>query len=161
MYQIGDKIVYPMHGAGVIIDIEKKKDFSGEEQEYLILRIPIGHLRIAIPRNKMEEVGVRAVCTEEEMAHVMELLGGSMQAMSSNWNQRYRENLEKLKSGEIFEVANVVRDLTLLHREKGLSTGEKKMLTSAKNILISEMIIIEDLDPGTMDRRIEESIVST
>lgn len=160
MFEIGDKIVYPMHGAGVIVAIEKK-DFLGEEQEFLILRIPIGHLRIAIPKSKAEAAGVRSVCSCEDTQRVLEILGGVMEEMSSNWNQRYRENLERLKSGDIFEVANVVRDLTLLHREKGLSTGEKKMLTSAKNILISEMVVVEDSDTDTIDQKIEAYIVST
>lgn len=160
MFEVGDKIVYPMHGAGVIVAIETK-DFLGEEQEFLILRIPIGHLRIAIPRAKADEVGVRAVCTSEDTKQVREILGGEMEEMSSNWNQRYRENLERLKSGDIFEVANVVRDLTLLHREKGLSTGEKKMLTSAKNILVSEMVVVEDTDAESIEEKIETYIVST
>lgn len=160
MFEVGDKIVYPMHGAGVIVAIEKK-DFLGEEQEFLILRIPIGSLKIAIPRSKAEEVGVRAVSSGEDTQRVLEILGGVMEEMSSNWNHRYRENLERLKSGDIFEVANVVRDLTLLHREKGLSTGEKKMLTSAKNILVSELVIIEETDTDTMEQKIEAYIVST
>ncbi len=160
MFEVGDKIVYPMHGAGVIVAIEKK-DFLGEEQEFLILRIPIGQLRIAIPKSKADEVGVRFVCSNEDTERVIEILGGVMEEMSTNWNQRYRENLERLKSGDIFEVANVVRDLTLLHREKGLSTGEKKMLNSAKNILVSEMVVVKDLDTDTMEERIESYIVST
>ena len=160
MFNVGDKIVYPMHGAGVIVAIEKK-DFLGEEQEFLILRIPIGSLRIAIPRAKATEVGVRAVCTGADTDKVLELLSGEMEEMPSNWNQRYRSNLERLKSGDIFEVANVVRDLTLLNREKGLSMGEKKMLTNAKNILISEMDSVKDIDSDAIDQKIEATIVST
>ncbi len=160
MFNVGDNIVYPMHGAGVIVAIEKK-DFLGEEQEFLILRIPIGSLRIAIPRAKATEVGVRAVCTGADTDKVLELLSGEMEEMPSNWNQRYRSNLERLKSGDIFEVANVVRDLTLLNREKGLSMGEKKMLTNAKNILISEMVIVKDTDSDAIDQKIEATIVST
>lgn len=160
MFQVGDKIVYPMHGAGVIIAIEKK-EFSGEEMEYLILRIPIGHLRISIPRANAEEIGVRAVCTRDDTKRVMDLLRGEMEDMSTNWNQRYRDNLEKLKTGDIFMVADVVRDLSLLHNEKGLSTGEKKMLTSARNILVSEMIVVEDLEEAEIEQRIDACIFST
>lgn len=159
MFEIGDKIVYPMHGAGVIIAIEKK-EFSGEEMEYLILRIPIGHLRISIPRKNAADIGVRPVCSVDQTNRVQEVLGGKMEDMSSNWNQRYRENLEKLKTGEILSVADVVRDLTILHREKGLSTGEKKMLTSARNILVSEIVVMEDKTPEDVEAWIESNITS-
>lgn len=160
MFEIGDKVVYPMHGAGVIIAIEKQ-EFFGKEMEYLVLRIPTGHLRISIPRAKAADIGVRSVCTTEDTKKVLEVLGGEKEDMPTNWNQRYRDNLEKLKTGNIFSVADVVRDLTHLYREKGLSTGEKKMLTNAKNILVSEIIVVENLDSEIVEQEIEDRICNT
>lgn len=160
MFAIGDKVVYPMHGAGVIVAMEHR-DFLGEEVEYLIMSIPIGQLQISIPRCKAQEIGIRSVSSESETARVMQLLRADMEEMPANWNQRNRENLEKLKTGDIFEVADVVRNLTLLHREKGLSTGEKKMLTNARNILISEIIVVDDACQEEVEQLIDQAIGQT
>lgn len=158
MFEVGDKIVYPMHGAGTIEAIEEK-EFFGEMMEYLILRIPIGHIRIEIPRKNAREIGVREVCSLEESDKVLGILSGSMdEDMATNWSVRYRENLEQLKTGDIFAAAEVVRNLTLLHREKGLSTGEKKMLSNATDILVSEMVVVRGVDPDAMHQQIEELI---
>jgi len=153
MYKIGDKIVYPMHGAGIIEQIEKKM-ILGENREYYVLRVPCGDMKIMIPVNKSDDIGVRPVISPTEMDEVLSILHGDSTEMSSNWNRRYRENTEKLKTGDIRQVAEVVRNLLRIDREKTLSTGEKKMLSSARQILVSEMILTSDLDPAEADKLI-------
>jgi len=153
MYNIGDKIVYPMHGAGIIEQIEEKV-ILGERREYYVLRVPCGDMKIMIPVDKSDDIGVRAVITPEEMEEVLAILRGESTDMSNNWNRRYRENTDKLKTGDAREVAEVVRNLLRTDREKTLSTGEKKMLSSARQILVSEMILASNLDPAEADKLI-------
>lgn len=140
MYKVGDNVVYPMHGAGVIEAIEER-EVLGERQKYYIMALPIGDMKVMIPMDSAEEVGLRQVIDDEGVKRVYEILGGEETAMSTNWNRRYRANMEKIKSGDVFEVAEVVRNLTLRDRDKGLSTGERKMLESARQILISELVV--------------------
>ena len=157
MFIVGDKIVYPMHGAGVIEEIEEKK-ILGETRRYYILRVPCGDMKIMIPIESSDGVGVRNVMTELELGVVIESLQGETTEMSNNWNRRYRENMEKLKTGDAFEVAEVVRNLMRLDKEKKLSTGEKKMLSNAKQILQSEMILVKNIDIITAAAIIERTV---
>jgi CarD family transcriptional regulator len=138
MFNIGDKVVYPMHGAGVIESIEEK-EISGERLRYYIIKLPMGEMKAMVPLNKVKEVGLRQVIDACEILKVFEVLKSESTSMPLNWNHRYRANLEKIKSGSIFEVAEVVRNLATRDRQKGLSTGEKKMLENARRILISEL----------------------
>ncbi len=155
MFAVGDKIVYPMHGAGIIEKIEEKK-ILGEIRQYYVLRVPCGDMKIMIPVESCREVGVRNILSEEQLAGVLEVLYADATEMSSNWNRRYRENMEKLKTGDAFEVAEVVRNLMRLDREKKLSTGEKKMLTNARQILQSEIILVRGIDAREALRIVEE-----
>lgn len=148
MFDIGDKIVYPMHGAGIIEEIEEKK-ILGEVRKYYILKVPCGDMKIMIPIDSSYEIGIRAIVSIEEMTSILELLKSDSTEMSNNWNRRYRENMDKLKTGDIKNVAEVVRNLMRTDKEKKLSTGEKKMLSNAKQILISEMILVQDVDQDT------------
>ena len=141
MFNVGDKIVYPMHGAGTIDAIEEK-DILGEKHNYYIIKMP-GEVKVMVPTEKAEEVGVRNIINKEEAAKVMSVLGENETEMSQNWNKRYRDNMDKMKSGDIYEVADVVRNLSFKQKEKGLSTGEKKMLNNAKQILVSELVLAE------------------
>ena len=145
MFNIGDKIVYPMHGAGVIEAIEEK-EILGEKQKYYIMKLPIGDMKVMIPLNSVAEVGLRKVITDRDIDKVFEVLKSKKTAMSSNWNHRYRANLEKIKSGDIYKVAEVVRNLMLREKEKGLSTGERKMLENARQILVSELVLAKGID---------------
>ncbi|QSQ08938.1 RNA polymerase-binding transcription factor CarD [Koleobacter methoxysyntrophicus] len=145
MFNIGDKIVYPMHGAGVIEAIEEK-EILGEKQKYYIMKLPIGDMKVMIPLNSVAEVGLRKVIKDREIDKVFEVLKSKKTAMSSNWNHRYRANLEKIKSGDIYKVAEVVRNLMLREKEKGLSTGERKMLENARQILVSELVLAKGID---------------
>ncbi len=157
MYKIGDKIVYPMHGAGIIEQIEQKV-ILGERREYYVLRVPCGDMKIMIPVDKSDDIGVRSVISAEEMNEVLAILRGESTEMSANWNRRYRENTDKLKTGDAKEVAEVLRNLLRTDREKTLSTGEKKMLSSARQILVSEMILASDLDPAEADKLIGSTV---
>ena len=141
MFNVGDHIVYPMHGAGTIDAIEEK-DILGEKQSYYILKMP-GEVKVMVPTNKAEEIGVRNVIDKTSAEKVFEILEEDKTDMSQNWNKRYRDNMDKMKSGDIYEVADVVRNLSFKQKEKGLSTGEKKMLLNAKQILVSELVLAE------------------
>ncbi len=145
MFNIGDKVVYPMHGAGVIEAIEEKESL-GERQKYYVKRMPIGDMKVMIPIKNIKDIGVRQVAGEEEIEEVFNILRGDKSKMSSNWNRRYRANMEKIKSGNIFQIAEVVRNLALRDKEKGLSTGERKMLDNAKHILVSEIVLSKCMD---------------
>lgn len=155
VFNVGDKVVYPMHGAGVIEAVEER-EVLGERQKYYILRIPLGDMRVMVPLNNAREVGLRSVISEEDVKKVYEILGGAKTKMSSNWNRRYRANLEKMKSGDVFAVAEVVRNLAYRDREKGLSTGERRMLDNAKQILISELVVAQEAEEAEVQKAIEE-----
>lgn len=145
MFKVGDKVVYPMHGAGIIESIEEK-EVLGELKKYYVLRLPIGDMRLMVPINNVGELGLREVIDPEGVKRVLHILKSRENSTCTNWNRRYRANLEKIKSGSIFEVAEVVRNLTLREQEKGLSTGERKMLENAKQILISELVLAEEIE---------------
>lgn len=155
VFNVGDKVVYPMHGAGVIEAVEER-EVLGERQKYYILRIPLGDMRVMVPLNNAREVGLRSVISEKDVKKVYEILGGAKTKMSSNWNRRYRANLEKMKSGDVFAVAEVVRNLAYRDREKGLSTGERRMLDNAKQILISELVVAQEAEEAEVQKAIEE-----
>lgn len=157
MFVIGDKIVYPMHGAGIIEQIEEKK-ILGEVRKYYILKVPCGDMKIMIPIESSQEIGVRSIISVDEINKVIQVLSAESTEMSNNWNRRYRENMEKLKTGDIYNVAEVVRNLMRTDKEKKLSTGEKKMLSNAKQILISEMILVKDIDHDTAEKIINSAV---
>lgn len=144
MFKVGDRVVYPKHGAGTIIGVEEK-EVLGEKKKYYIIKLPIGDMTAMLPMEKANELGIRRVIDEEEVQDVINILKGDRSKMSKNWNRRYRANMEKIKTGDIYEVTEVVRNLTLREMEKGLSTGEKKMLSDAKQILISELVLAKEL----------------
>lgn len=156
MFNVGDKIVYPMHGAGTIDAIEEK-DILGEKQTYYILKMP-GEVKVMVPTAKAEEIGVRNIINKENANKVFQILEADETEMSNNWNKRYRDNMEKMKSGDIYEVADVVRNLSFKQKEKGLSTGEKKMLSNAKQILISELVLAEHASQEEVENLIDNKI---
>ena len=140
MYNLGDKVVYPMHGAGVIESMESK-EVLGETKNYYVLKMPIGEMKLMIPVDNVDSIGLRNIIDQESVDVVIDILKQGAVLNDSNWNKRYRDNLLKMKTGDIFEVAQVVRDLTFRDKEKGLSTGEKKMLVSAKQMIVSEIAL--------------------
>lgn len=159
MYQIGDKIVHPMHGAGVIDSIVSRR-LNGVQRQYYQMRLPAGSMLVMIPTDHTEKIGVRPVMKREEARHFMDVLGSIEVDMSANWNHRYRENMMRLKSGDLLEVARVVKGLMLRGESRGLSTGERKMLHSAKQILISELVLSQDLSYEAVEERINRALVS-
>src|SRR6056297_1598129 len=154
MFNIGDKVVYPNHGAGTIVGKETK-NILDEEKKYYIMKLPIGEMIVMIPVEKIEEIGIRDVVDEDEADNVFHLLSGEKSKMSQNWNRRYRANMEKLKTGDIYEVGEVVRNLTIRDNVKGLSTGEKKMLSNARQILISELVLAKDMSEEAVVEKID------
>lgn len=155
MFNIGDKVVYPMHGAGIIENIEEK-EISGEKIRYYIIKLPMGDMKAMVPLNKVSEIGLRQVVDEDEILKVFEVLKSDTTKMSNNWNHRYRENMEKIKSGSIFEIAEVVRNLSVRDRQKGLSTGEKKMYENARRILLSELVLAKDMAENQMMQMLDD-----
>lgn len=144
MFKVGDKVVYPMHGAGIIEAIEEQ-EVLGYRQRYYVMRLPITEMKVMVPCESTRNAGIRAVISDHMFQQVLEVLRARKTLMAKNWNHRYRANMEKIKSGNILELAEVVRNLSLRDREKGLSTGERKMLDSARQILLSEIILARNL----------------
>lgn len=144
MFEIGSKIVHPMHGAGIIQKIEKKK-ILGEIKQYYILELPSGDMSVMIPVESGESVGIRPIVDKSKALEAIEILKQDSTRMDPNWNRRHRDNMEKLKKGDILEVAEVVRNLMRVNRIKSLSAGEAKMLANARQILISEIILACDI----------------
>ena len=156
MYKIGDQVVYPMHGAGVIDAIEEK-DILGEKQAYYILKMP-GEVKVMVPVDKAEQVGVRDIIDNTSADKVFNVLSQDETEMEKNWNKRYRDNMDKLKSGDIYEIAGVVINLSFKKKEKGLSTGEKKMLLNAKQILVSELVLAKQSNKDEMEELVDTKI---
>lgn len=157
MFNIGDKVVYPMHGAGIIESIEER-EILGKKQTYYIMKMPIGGIKVMVPTANAKEIGLRRVIKKEQTKKVIDVLSSGCSAMTSNWNKRYRENMEKIKSGDIFEVADVVKNLAYRDKEKGLSTGERKMFNNAKQILISELVLANEMEQSEVEKMITEKL---
>ena len=157
MFNIGDKIVYPMHGAGIIV-AEEEKEILGEKRKYFIMKMPMSDMKVMIPIDSVEEIGIRPVVGDEEIEKVKAILSDEETEMSQNWNRRYRANMDKVKTGDIYEIAAVVRNLVIRDREKGLSTGERKMLSNAKQMLVSEIVLAKEMENEEADNLIEEII---
>ena len=156
MFNVGDKVVYPMHGAGVIESIEEKAILD-EKQSYYIIKMP-GEVKVMVPTAKAEEIGVRNIIDKASAEKVIKVLEQESTEMSMNWNKRYRDNMDKMKSGDIYEIADVVRNLSFKQKEKGLSTGEKKMLNNAKQILVSELVLAEHASQEEVEQLVENKI---
>jgi CarD family transcriptional regulator len=155
-FRVGDKVVYPHHGAAVIEKMEKKQLF-GEERDYYILKLAYGELTLMVPTDSTEEVGLREVTPAKEMPKVFKVLKKQEPTTNTtNWSRRFKANVEKLRSGDIYQVADVVRSLHQRDKEKGLSAGEKRMLTKAKQILVSELSFAKNVDEAEAEKLLEE-----
>ena len=157
MFQVGDKIVHPMHGAGVIESVVTQK-INGVVRDYYTLKLPVRSMVVMIPVDNCTEIGVRPVVDQECAARVLDAIPTIEVNMTQNWNRRYREIMERLKSGDLFEVARVVKGLMLRDGERGLSTGERKMLHSAKQILISEIVLSQNASYEDVEARINTAL---
>ena len=138
-FEIGDSVVYPHHGAGKVLKKELRTMF-GEEREYLTIKILHNDMTVMVPCCNAGKAGLRRICDEEQIAKVMDVLQGDLSEMPKNWNRRFKHNRDKIKTGDIYELAEVVRNLAIREHDKGLSTGEKQMFTRAKKILASELM---------------------
>lgn len=137
-FKVGDQVVYPHHGAAVIEKKEKRTAF-GEEQDYLVLRMAHGEMTLSVPVDKAEDVGMRWPISAEDVEDLFEVLARRDVREPANWSRRFKNHQEKLKSGDVYQVAEVVRNLALRERDRGLSAGEKSLYTKARIVLISEL----------------------
>ncbi|MDR3206738.1 MAG: CarD family transcriptional regulator [Oscillospiraceae bacterium] len=153
MFSIGDKIVHPMHGAGVVDNIVAQK-VDGVTRQYYVIKMPVGGMLVMIPINNCEEIGVRPVMDSASAEAIINAMSDIEIDMTQNWNRRYRENMLRIKSGDLTEVAKVVKGLMSRERQRGLSTGERKMLHSAKQILISEIVLAQSASYEEVEKRI-------
>ena len=159
-YALGDHVVYPHHGAGKVVKKELK-EVLGEKREYLTIKILHNDMTVMVPCCNADKAGLRRVIGEADVKKVLAVLRDDVSQMPKNWNRRFKHNREKIKTGDVFELAEVVRNLAIRESEKGLSTGEKQMYTRAKKILASELMYAlemeEDEAEGHLDSLIEEA----
>lgn len=158
MFKIGDKIVYPMYGAGVIEDVVDK-DILGTIQQYYIMRMPVGSMTVMIPSANAESIGVRRIVDAEKATEILDSIKHIRADMTQNWSRRYRENMLKIKTGDLMEVADVIVGLMQREKERGLSSSERKMLMSAKQIFISEMILAAPIDKDDIECELEKALL--
>ena len=156
-FQIGDKVAHPMYGAGVLESVVQKK-VGGVVQEYYIMKLAKSSMIVMIPTQGSEEIGVRPVVGPDQADRVLAAIPSIQVEMTANWNHRYRENMERLKSGDLLEVARVVKGLTLRDAKRSLSTGERKMLHSARQILISELVLSKSLSYETVEAQLDTAL---
>jgi CarD family transcriptional regulator len=145
LYKVGDKVVYPHHGAGTVVKRETR-DVLGQKREYLTIKILHNDMTVNVPSENAEKVGLRKVIDEDMVVVVLKALTGGGTQMPKNWNRRFKHNRDKMKTGDVLELAEVVRNLSLRDQEKGLSTGEKQMFVKAKKILASELMYAKGMD---------------
>ena len=140
MYNIGEKILYPPHGAGIIEDIEERV-VLGKKQKYYIMKMPSEEMTVMIPTESCDEIGVRYIIDEAEARKVLEAFRSEQVSLDDNWNRRQRDNIAKIKTGDIYEVLSVVKALMIRERTKGLSMSERKMLNVSRRIMTSEIVL--------------------
>ena len=161
MFSIGDLVVHPMHGAGVIDDIVRER-VAGTTKEYYVFKMPMGGLILKIPTENSQAIGIRKVISKAEADELLDEIPSIAVEHNANWNKRYQENLLRLKSGDLREVAQVIKGLMRRDTLRGLSTGERKMLHSAKQIMISELVLVLDSDyksvEGQLDRAMSQKV---
>ena len=143
MFSIGERVVHPMHGAGVIDDIVEER-IAGVRQQYYVFKMPVGGLILKIPTANSEVIGLRTIITSAEANALLEAIPALETESTANWNKRYQENMQRLKSGDLYEVSRVIKALVHRDRQRGLSTGERKMLHNAKQILVSELVLAQN-----------------
>ena len=159
MFKVGDKVVYPHHGAGTVVKKEQR-EVLGEKRDYLTIKILHNDMTVNVPCENAEKVGLRRVIDEQMVEKVLKALQGSGTTMPKNWNRRFKHNRDKMKTGDVLELAEVVRNLALRDHEKGLSTGEKQMFVKAKKILASELMYAKNMDEDECHEWLEEVLAT-
>ena len=157
MFNVGDRIAHPMHGAGVIESIVTRH-IDGADKKYYALQLPSADMLVMIPVESSENIGVRPIIEPQEADRIISSIADIEVNMTQNWNKRYRENMLKIKSGDLMEVAEVIKGLMLRDTDRGLSTGERKMLHSAKQILISEIVLSKSSSYEEIEERINSAV---
>ena len=160
MYEVGDKVVYPHHGAGNIIKKEQK-EILGQRREYLTIQILYNDMTVMVPTENAALAGLRRVIDEETVKKVLALLQDECSEMPKNWNLRFKHNRDKIKTGDIYELAEVVRNLAVREAEKGLSTGEKQMFTRAKKILASELMYALEMNEEQVEEHLYTLLIES
>ena len=158
-FEVGETVVYPHHGAAEIIEVSKKT-IRGETQTYLKLKVAQGYLIIQVPAANVEMVGVRDVIDKKGVKQVFDVLRAEFVEEPTNWSRRYNANLEKLASGDVVKVSEVVRDLWRRDQDRGLSAGEKRMLAKARQILISELALARKVDEEKASAELDKVLAS-
>ena len=153
MFNIGDRVAHPLHGAGTISEIEHKR-IDGIDRDYYVLRITKGDIRVMVPVDSCEAVGLRAVICPEEVEELFRQFPALELMDDASWNKRYRDNMGRIRSGDLLEVASVIKSLLRREAERGLSTGERKMLSSAKQILLSELVLSLNISYEEADAKV-------
>jgi CarD family transcriptional regulator len=156
-YEVGDHVVYPHHGAGKVLKKEQK-EMLGERREYLTIQILHNDMTVMVPCENAGRAGLRRVIGEEAVAKVLSVLRDDVSQMPKNWNRRFKHNREKIKTGDVYELAEVVRNLAIRESEKGLSTGEKQMYTRAKKILASELMYALEMEEEGAEEHLDSLI---
>lgn len=158
MYNIGDKVAYPMHGAGIIEAIEER-EVLGEVNEYYVLRMPYDDMKVMFPTTGVAADSIRNIIDTKEADRVIKYFEEFFELSTDNWNKRYRENSMHIKSGNIYETAQVVKMLMYRDKSRGLSSGERKMLAGAKQILISEIVLSKNMDQREVETLLTEIVL--
>lgn len=158
MFSIGDQVVHPMHGAGVIDAIVQER-VAGNMKEYYVFKMPLCGLVLKIPVANSETIGIRPIISPEYAEKLIAAIPSLELEFNTNWNKRYQENLVRLKSGDLYEVARVIKSLMTREAQRGLSTGERKMLHNAKQILVSEVVLTQQADYQATERRIDRAML--
>ena len=159
-FELGDHVVYPHHGAGKV-EGKEEMEVLGAKREYLTIKILHNDMTVKVPTENAGVAGLRRVIDEETVKKVLEVLQGDVSEMPKNWNRRFKHNRDKIKTGDIYELAEVVRNLALRESEKGLSTGEKQMFTRAKKILASELMYALDKDEEEVEIYLDELLAES
>jgi CarD family transcriptional regulator len=159
-FELGDSVVYPHHGAGKVLKKERKAMF-GEEREYLTIKILHNDMTVMVPCENASRAGLRRIIDEEAVQKVLAVLQDELSDMPKNWNRRFKHNRDKIKTGDIFELAEVVRNLAIREHDKGLSTGEKQMFTRAKKILASELMYALDMDEEGAEEHLDNLLAAS
>lgn len=158
MYLIGDKVVHPMHGAGIIEEITEER-LGGRLSHYYVFRMPVSGLVLKLPVENCAAIGVRSLCTASQIEDIMHHIPALEVDTTTNWNRRYRENMDRIKSGELMKVAQVIKSLMWRDKRRGLSNGERKMLHNAKQIILSEMVLVCNTTYADAEKHLNQTMM--
>ncbi len=155
--KIGDKVVYPMHGAGEIVGVEEN-EVGGVVSSYYVFRLPMGDMKLMLPVDKIEEIGLRELITPAQVEEVIAVLQAETEQIQGSWNKRFHTNLERLKTGDILDAASVARNLSRQNNKKKISSGEKRLLDLSRQLLISELVYVCNKTPEEITEWVDELI---